>query len=54
MTRTTALTTASEIDPALYREVLGHYPTGVTVVTALAGDEPWCWRPTADSRSTPS
>ena len=28
------------VDPALYREVLGHYPTGVTVVTALDGDEP--------------
>ncbi len=31
---------AAEIDPALYREVLGHYPTGVTVVTAFDGDEP--------------
>ncbi|WP_426517452.1 flavin reductase [Diaminobutyricibacter sp. McL0618] len=27
-----------EIDPALFRETLGHYPTGVAVVTAVAGD----------------
>ena len=26
------------IDPALFRETLGHYPTGVAVVTAIAGD----------------
>ncbi|HEV2635640.1 MAG TPA: flavin reductase family protein [Actinocrinis sp.] len=26
------------IDPALFRETLGHYPTGVAVVTALADD----------------
>ncbi|HEY3882576.1 MAG TPA: flavin reductase family protein [Trebonia sp.] len=26
------------IDPALFRETLGHYPTGVAVVTAVAGD----------------
>ena len=29
-----------DIDPALYREVLGHYPTGVAVVTAFEGEEP--------------
>jgi flavin reductase (DIM6/NTAB) family NADH-FMN oxidoreductase RutF len=40
MDRTTQLAPAVEIDPALYREVLGHYPTGVTVVTAFDGDEP--------------
>lgn len=28
------------IDPATYRQVLGHFPTGVTVVTGLLGDEP--------------
>jgi flavin reductase (DIM6/NTAB) family NADH-FMN oxidoreductase RutF len=28
------------IDPALFRQVLGCYPTGVTIVTASAGDEP--------------
>ncbi len=27
-------------DEARYRQVLGHFATGVTVVTALAGDEP--------------
>jgi flavin reductase (DIM6/NTAB) family NADH-FMN oxidoreductase RutF len=26
------------IDPVLFRETLGHYPTGVAVVTAIAGD----------------
>ncbi len=26
------------IDPALLRETLGHYPTGVAVVTAIAED----------------
>ncbi len=26
------------VDPALFRETLGHYPTGVAVVTAVAGD----------------
>lgn len=40
MNRPTQLTAAPGIDPALYREVLGHYPTGVTVVTAFEGDEP--------------
>ncbi|MCP4084073.1 MAG: flavin reductase family protein [Actinomycetia bacterium] len=29
-----------EIDPAEYRRVLGHFPTGVTVVTAHDGDGP--------------
>jgi 3-hydroxy-9,10-secoandrosta-1,3,5(10)-triene-9,17-dione monooxygenase reductase component len=28
------------IDPIKYRQVLGHFPTGVTVVTGMAGDEP--------------
>ncbi len=27
-------------DSAKYRQVLGHFPTGVTVITALRGDEP--------------
>lgn len=27
-----------DIDPALFRETLGHYPTGVAVVTAIADD----------------
>nr|HPQ85527.1 flavin reductase family protein [Actinomycetota bacterium] len=26
------------IDPNLFRQVLGHFPTGVTVVTATAAD----------------
>ncbi len=29
-----------EIDPALFRRVMGHYPTGVTVVAALEDDTP--------------
>jgi len=29
-----------EIDPALFRSVMGHYPTGVTVVAALEGTAP--------------
>lgn len=29
-----------EIDPALFRRVMGHYPTGVTVVASLEGDQP--------------
>lgn len=29
-----------EIDPALYRKVMGHYPTGVTVVASLEGEHP--------------
>ena len=28
------------IDGAEFRNVLGHYPTGVTVVTAMDGDDP--------------
>ncbi|WP_432559903.1 flavin reductase family protein [Granulicoccus sp. GXG6511] len=28
-----------EIDPKKFREVLGHYPTGVAVITAIAEDE---------------
>lgn len=31
---------ASAIDARFFREVLGHYPTGVVVVTALVDDEP--------------
>ena len=30
----------SAIDQATYRQVLGHFPTGVTVVTGMDGDEP--------------
>lgn len=29
-----------EIDPTLFRRVMGHYPTGVTVVAALEDDRP--------------
>ena len=29
---------SSDIDPALFRETLGHYPTGVAVVTAIPAD----------------
>jgi flavin reductase (DIM6/NTAB) family NADH-FMN oxidoreductase RutF len=29
---------SKDIDPALFRETLGHYPTGVAVVTAIAED----------------
>jgi len=29
-----------EIDPTLYRKVMGHYPTGVTVVAGLEDDHP--------------
>ena len=29
-----------EIDPAIYRQVLGHFPTGVTVITAFVSDAP--------------
>ena len=29
---------AKDIDPGLFRETLGHYPTGVAVVTAIAPD----------------
>ena len=28
------------IDPLKYRQVLGHFPTGVTIVTGMQGDEP--------------
>ncbi len=30
----------SEIDPKEFRNVLGHFPTGVTVVTGMDGDTP--------------
>ncbi len=29
---------ATAIDPALFRETLGHYPTGVAVVTVTSED----------------
>src|SRR5260370_41090002 len=29
---------SKDIDPTLFRETLGHYPTGVAAVTAVAGD----------------
>lgn len=32
--------TISTIDPAVFRKVLGSYPTGVCVITALDGDRP--------------
>jgi flavin reductase (DIM6/NTAB) family NADH-FMN oxidoreductase RutF len=31
---------ASSFDSARFREVLGHFPTGVTIVTAMEGGEP--------------
>ena len=31
---------AIEIDPMLYRQVLGHFPTGVTVISSLVEDRP--------------
>jgi 3-hydroxy-9,10-secoandrosta-1,3,5(10)-triene-9,17-dione monooxygenase reductase component len=31
---------APEFDNAHFRSVLGHFPTGVTIVTGLAGDRP--------------
>jgi 3-hydroxy-9,10-secoandrosta-1,3,5(10)-triene-9,17-dione monooxygenase reductase component len=30
----------SSFDSAKYRQVLGHFPTGVTVITAMAGNKP--------------
>ncbi len=30
----------ASFDEARYRQVLGHFPTGITVVTAMAGHEP--------------
>ncbi len=30
----------SAIDQATYRQVLGHFPTGVTVIAGMDGDEP--------------
>jgi len=33
--------TASEIEPDAFRKVMGHFVTGVTVVTALDGDRPF-------------
>ena len=31
---------AEEFDSARFRQVLGHFPTGVTIVTGMAGDQP--------------
>ena len=36
----TAMHDDSVVDPSLYREVMGHYPTGVAVVTGFDGAEP--------------
>lgn len=33
-------TTPTAVDPQQFRTVLGHFPTGVTIVTGLNGDEP--------------
>ena len=35
-----ALDGSEVVDPALYREVMGHYPTGVAVVTGFDAGEP--------------
>ena len=32
--------TAPSFDAAHFRKVMGHFPTGVTIVTGLAGDQP--------------
>jgi flavin reductase (DIM6/NTAB) family NADH-FMN oxidoreductase RutF len=32
--------TGMEIDQAWFRQVLGHFPTGVVIVTAMSGDKP--------------
>jgi flavin reductase (DIM6/NTAB) family NADH-FMN oxidoreductase RutF len=34
------LADAPNIDPAIFRQVLGHFPTGVTIVTAVAEEKP--------------
>ncbi len=34
------LTSTTPFDSARFREVLGHFATGVTIVTAMEGDEP--------------
>jgi len=31
---------ASDFDPNHFRKVLGHFPTGVTIITGMAGDVP--------------
>ena len=33
-------TVSATLDPAAFREVMGHYPTGVAVVTGFDGDQP--------------
>lgn len=35
----TTTTTTGVLDPGHYREVMGHYPTGVAIVTGIASDE---------------
>lgn len=37
---TSTPTQSAAIDPAVYRNVMGHYPTGVAVVTGFDGDQP--------------
>jgi flavin reductase (DIM6/NTAB) family NADH-FMN oxidoreductase RutF len=34
------VSTVPDVDPALFRQVLGHFPTGVTVITAARDGEP--------------
>lgn len=36
----TATTTATSIEPLSFREALGHYASGITVITSHTGDEP--------------
>ena len=31
---------AEEFDSARFRQVLGHFPTGVTIITGMSGDQP--------------
>ncbi|GAB2859615.1 flavin reductase [Actinocorallia aurea] len=40
MSEPTTGTAPTVIDPQLFREALGHYPTGVALITATLGDEP--------------
>lgn len=34
------MTVSAQIEPAVYREVMAHYPTGVAIVTGFDGEEP--------------
>lgn len=34
------MSTAEEFDSARFRQVMGHFPTGVTIITGMAGDAP--------------